>query len=109
MQYILSEQEYQDLKESASNSIHIDVIADHCVKLACTIPVRGWWNEDLAEPTPWGCPNCWRRHSNQKLRDAIKQQIDYYEPEEYQGDDYVEYCDDCPMQALCPLQKRYSK
>jgi len=80
MQYILSEEEYQDLLDKAKEQkiLAKKKLQDLCTKVANHMPVLYWGRK---EPEPWGC-----------MRSI---------------DDW--YCDDCPVQDVCPSLKQYSK
>lgn len=76
MQYILTQEEYDRLKEKARPRI---LISDKqlqilCTKIANEMPVKwGWGGPD---PKPWTCIR------NEENRDW--------------------YCDKCPVQTICP-------
>jgi hypothetical protein len=75
MQYILSQKEYDDLKQKK------DSLEDHdreelqklCTHIANSMPILFW---DREEPTPWGCAITFLNH----------------------------YCDECPVQSICPRE-----
>ena len=93
MQYILSQEEYTELltkiNQAQSINSHIRLtkkqLGQLCMKIADTMPVK-WegWNKDHPVE-PWGC---W--HSLKK------------ENQEW-------YCDNCPVQKICPLDQTYSQ
>ena len=92
MQYILSEEEYNNLKqnnkqEDAKAKRKLEVF---CHMVADTMPLLGWWNETEGVPDPWVC-----RHTRGK-------------PDE---SGYVEehYCDQCPCRDICPSEQDYSQ
>jgi len=84
MQYLLTEEEFNDLHEGHANEIF--VIKERLQK-ACTLaaehtPVKLPWAED-DDPVPWGCVRV---------------------------NDHTSYCDECPVRKICPYEgKRYSK
>lgn len=90
MQYILTEQEYNQLvnetksiKEEYRNTIN-----DLCQMVADNMPIAGWHakydkNKTTEGKSPWGC---------------IK------------SEEYSWYCDDCPVKHIClEKNKRFSK
>ncbi|ADQ53206.1 hypothetical protein 65p198 [Aeromonas phage 65] len=101
MQYILTEEEYQDLKKK--HILQLDIqknkLQKLCTKIANTMPVFYWGNK---EASIWGCIH------NEQI-----------EREDYLGEDEgakgVEiqltpgYCDECPVTDICPSSKRWSK
>jgi len=85
MQFILSEEEYEALLEKGSQKDFIRLnnkaLQELCTQIADTMPIKWSWGED--KPKPWGCI-----HS---------------------AKDYEWYCDDCPVQNICPSNKQYSQ
>ena len=82
MQYLLTEEEYWELKsknEKAAEKLKA-TIQDLCTRVADNEPVDVYWNEEAKEP--WGC---------------ILTKKDEW------------YCDKCPVQKACPHGKNYSK
>ena len=86
MQYVLTEQEYQELldaKEKAEES-EKKRLQEVCTLAADSIPVKVYWDKEGKQP--WGC-----LHTREK-------------------EDGMEwYCDGCPVREFCPSRKRYSK
>lgn len=92
MQYILTEEEYNKLKEAATAKrvAQDKKLASFCQKVADEMPIHGWHAEhcdnaiilDGEKAAPWGCV-----HSL----------------------DYEGYCDDCPCIEVCPMPKNHSK
>lgn len=85
MQYLLTEEEYNSLKNGIENNrIEIyDTIQELCVQVAELKPVLFWGRE---EPEIWGC--C--KHSD--------------------NENNYGYCDECPAQSACPDEhKLWSK
>lgn len=84
--YILAEQELKELRQTAKNVDHkkIDELQELCSLAAKHIPVVVSWNPTLP-PRPWGCILGPKEHN-------------------------PAYCDDCPAQKVCPSKiKRWSK
>lgn len=84
MQYILSQEEYDELRAKQKHEIQLSKskLQKLCTKIANEMPIKYWSN---TEAQPWGC----------KLN---------------KDDDYNEwYCDECPVQDICPAPKSYSK
>lgn len=84
MQYILTEEEYTELKAKQKHDIGLSVakLQKLCTKIANEMPVIFWGRK---EASPWGC----------KLSDD-------------HGDEW--YCDECPVQSICPsTDKDWSK
>lgn len=87
MQYILTEEEYKQLK--SIQQYHIDVskmrLQKLCSKIANEMPIKFWGRK---EAEPWRC--C----------------LEEYVPE----DGCPGYCDECPVQDICPREdKEWSK
>lgn len=79
MQYILSEEEYNELKHKATENINKAVKWNQelCTKIADEMPVIwGWGGNDYK---PWGCI----------LSQSSKG-----------------YCDECPVQDVCPNERK---
>ena len=97
MQYILSEDEYKQLKAAASlgSRFHDKTavpltskqLQQLCTEIADTMPIKwSWDNQNVPNPKPWGC----------------------IITEENSGHEW--YCDECPVLKLCPHQhKEFSK
>jgi hypothetical protein len=82
MQYILTEEEYQKLKEvkSAKELVEKKKLQDFCTMVCNTLPILFWNNK---EPRIWGCGLT---------------------------SDHEHYCDCCPSQEICPSEyKHWSK
>jgi hypothetical protein len=84
MQYILSQQEYDELRSIQKRRIALSDkrLQTLCTKIADTMPVKwGWETPDVAKP--WGC---------------------------ILSVDHEWYCDQCPVQEICPnVSKAWSK
>lgn len=81
MMYILTEQEYGDLRKKQALDLKLkkDELQKLCSKIANEMPVKwGWGGPD---PKPWGC--------------VLTQE----------GDDEW-YCDKCPVQTICPSDRK---
>lgn len=91
MQYILTEDEYNKLKDYAvkRNEKEKEKLFTFCKHIADTMPVVGWHadtDDDAViingkKAAVWGCI--------------------------YTVDDW--YCDECPCTQICPMNKRWSK
>lgn len=86
MMYILTQEEYVELKQAKSEKIQMSKkkLQTLCTKIANEMPVNwGWGGPD---PKPWGCIHT-------------------------ENDEYDEwYCDKCPVQEICPEEwKNWSK
>lgn len=82
MQYILSQEEYDALKAKQKHELSLERknLQELCTKIANEMPVDRDWSEDKE---PWGC---------------------------ILTEEGVGYCDDCPVQTICPYSyKEYSK
>ncbi len=82
MQYILTQEEYDELKQTHEDfelkkTRKLQVL---CTKIANEMPIKYWGNK---EAQPWGC--------------KLNQNPD------------TEYCDECPVQSICPEPKSWSK
>ena len=91
MQYILTEDEYEELKSQQKefNLAKTKRLQKLCTKICDTMPVQPRWKKDpftgkLEPPEPWGCIL------------SVK-------------DDNEWFCDECPVQEICPGDKNYSK
>lgn len=93
MQYILSQEEYDELKAKRSHEIQLSKkkLQDLCTKIADTMPVQWNWGSKKNDPEyfkPWGCV--------------------FTVEKEHRFDEW--YCDQCPVQDICPsTYKPYSK
>jgi hypothetical protein len=76
MQYILTEQEYNELKVH-QYKITRDKLQALCTKIAETMPVEVSWRS--GSPEPWGC-----------ILDSI----------------HGGCCDECPVQDICPNEDK---
>lgn len=85
MQYILSEQEYDDLvkaKKRAEDAVR-ERLQEACTLAAKHTPIVSNWAPEMV-PAPWGC--------------VLDEESD------------PGYCDDCPVNGICPYDgKRFSK
>jgi hypothetical protein len=85
MQYILSEEEYQELNRKRSYEVQLSKskLQKLCTKIADTMPVNWGWEGPGPDPKPWGC--------------ILTQKREWY-------------CDTCPVQDICPYDhKHWSK
>ena len=81
MQYILSEEELEELKSTKEYDIKMSKVKlqELCSKIANTMPVEVYWTKT---PEPWGC---------------IIGKHEWY-------------CDKCPVSKICPYEfKNWSK
>lgn len=90
MQYILSQEEYDELKAKKNLDFKMKTkeLQKLCTKICDTMPVNwGWGNHDgRTDPKPWGCIL------------SVK------------DNDYEWYCDTCPVTEICPYpNKNWSK
>jgi hypothetical protein len=86
MQFLLSQQEYNDLvnaKEKAIAEVG-DVLQDLCSKVCDHMPVSIKWREK-GKPQPWGC---------------ILTRGEDKHPDSW-------YCDECPVQKACPNDRKH--
>ena len=86
MEYILTETEFNELKErqQAELKIETEKLQAICTLAAEHIPVDRYWDKD--NKSPWGCI----------LNDESGM--------------YGGYCDECPMDEICPCEhKAWSK
>lgn len=83
MQYILTQEEYDNLKSIQEAVVHSNKkkLQVLCTKIADTMPVRWGWDSG-EEAKPWGCI-----HST----------------------NHDWYCDSCPVTEICPSNKSWSK
>ena len=84
MQYILTEEEYNELRKKQKYELDKDrrELQMLCTRIANEMPVLWGWSKDET-PKPWGCILTTK--------------------EEW-------YCDSCPVREICPNQyKEYSK
>jgi hypothetical protein len=91
MQYLLSEAEYKALlkaKDEAEKAVK-NKVQELCTMVADHMPVGPHdWQQKDAQPEPWGCII-----TRSKMENT------------YEG-----YCDECPVQKLCPCGfKNWSK
>ena len=99
MQYILSQDEYDDLK--AKQKLDLQMQNNHlqelCTKICDTMPVDWGWGGRKNDPNnikPWGCILTVEKKAKAK------------------GNTYYHdwYCDQCPVQNICPHpHKSWSK
>lgn len=82
-QYLLTEDEYQKLKESAERQSDEsrESINELCTMVADHMPIERDWAPD-APPSPWGC--------------VVTANLEHV-------------CDDCPVQHMCLRPKKWSK
>lgn len=85
MQYLLTPNEYAALveKKEYEHTVKMDELQNLCSLAAEHIPVKMPWNPEDSKPEPWGC--------------VLSKNL-------------PGYCDECPMQTLCPnTNKHFSK
>ena len=104
MQYILTDDEYQELKNKAKNSVSKDKLLLQCIKAACSINISLDWGAWKDKPQPWGCPNAQMLLSKKKQEQLLNGELDPYDVEHY-----MEYCDECPVQNICPSANHWSQ
>jgi hypothetical protein len=80
MQYILTEEEYNALKKRQYHEIAAsrDQLQALCTKIAVTMPISVDWRK--GQDQPWGC-------ILSEITDSG-------------------YCDDCPVQTICPNEDK---
>ena len=101
MQYVLTEEEHKALKDEA-NAARIEKqkqINDLCIQVAMYKPVVTWRNN--GKPTPWGCPHAPTHIDCEGNGDCKLLGCEC--------DEYMEYCDECPVQDICTLSKDWSQ
>lgn len=78
MQYILTQQEYDSLKSAQEKSINLSEkkLQTLCTKIANEMPVKWGWGGP--DPKPWGCVLTNREW----------------------------YCDECPVDSICPSDRK---
>lgn len=82
MQILLTEDEYNELKNKADRSIEYSDLQLLCTLAANHVPVQRNWDKDNV--SPWGC-----------ILDDVTN---------------PEYCDDCPAEEICPYgHKQFSQ
>ena len=83
MQYILSEEEYKQLKTAQTHSLTLSKkkLQTLCTNISNTMPVKWGWSKN-EEAKPWHC---------------------------YLTEEEEWYCDSCPVQDICPAPKHWSK
>lgn len=84
MQYVLTQEEYDALraKQALDLGMKKDQLQKLCTRIADDMPVSVKWI-DNGNPHPWGCILTTK---------------------------YEHYCDDCPVQEICPNEdKEWSK
>ena len=106
MQYILTEDEYQVLKAKSENTTPNKELHLKCIKAACSINITLDWGGWAEKPAPWGCP-----YSEEVLPAKTRKKINSGELDydDIDDDSYIEYCDECPVQDLCPSAKHWSQ
>ena len=88
MQFILTEQELEELKAKQRHDIKLskDKLQKLCTRIANEMPVKFWGRKDAE---PWGC---------------------ILTPDPESGEMEEWYCDECPVQDICPHEhKEWSK
>ncbi|QAX97769.1 hypothetical protein ASswx1_124 [Aeromonas phage Asswx_1] len=100
MQYILTEEEYKELKAVQKRNVmdNKKQLQQLCTKIANTMPIFYWGKE---EADIWGCIH------NEEI------DPDEWEDVTIPGKEVMHtsgYCDECPVQDICPTEyKRWSK
>ncbi|QMV28968.1 hypothetical protein AP1_0261 [Aeromonas phage AP1] len=100
MQYILTEEEYKELKAVKKRNVmeNKKKLQQLCTKIANTMPIFYWGKE---EADIWGCIH------NEEI------DPDEWEDVTVPGKEVMHtsgYCDECPVQDICPTEyKRWSK
>lgn len=88
MQYILTQQEFDDLKATQALDLRLkkEALQELCTKIADTMPInRDWCHKEPA--SPWRC-----------IITVSKEGKNHW------------YCDDCPVREICPKDyKSWSK
>lgn len=105
MQYILSEEEYRELKKKQSIQIQMDKkkLQELCTKIANTTPVFYWGRE---EASIWGCIH----NEHRELDDYNDVICEEDVPKGVPIQTTSGYCDECPVLDICPENnKRFSK
>lgn len=85
MQYILTEEEYNELKSKPQKIKHEmqQIINKLCQRVCDSEPIPdAYWVEEGEEPEPWGCK---------------------------ESKDFEWYCDECPVRNICQLPKDWGK
>jgi len=104
MQYLLTEEEYRALKSKAENSTPNDKLHLKCIKAACSIKISLDWGTWEEKPQPWGCPYAYLLLSKKKQLSILNGELD-----EEDVKHYIEYCDECPVQDICPSARHWSQ
>lgn len=112
MQYILSEEEYQALKQKSKDA-KADAdknLADVCMKTAQTAYVKVSWSGEFQI---WGCVHTPCPKCGETPREG-EFECDCFENMSERAydrlmDKVAPYCDECVMEKVCPMQHRYSK
>lgn len=92
MQFILTEAEFNQLKSNQKLNLRLekDRLQKLCTKICNEMPVQWGWGKTRDDPEyfkPWGC-----------MLEADKDAVDGW------------YCDECPVQTICPLEdKQFSQ
>lgn len=86
MQYILTQAEYDELraKQTLDLGMQKSKLQKLCTLIADTMPVSVRWVNE-GKPEPWGCVITAERN----------------------GEEW--YCDECPVQDICPAEKAWSQ
>jgi len=87
MHYLLNEDEYKALALKGEWRTGLNVtekrLQEICTRVANEMPIKWEWGRNLNPPEPWGC---------------------------ILSKDYEWYCDQCPVQDICPEpHKEWSK
>lgn len=83
MQYILSEEEMEEIRQLRASIKFlptVDKLQKMCTKIADEWPTWTGWKGHKHEPKPWGC--------------IITAELN--------GEEW--YCDECPVQTICPYK-----
>lgn len=111
MQYLLSEEEYQELVGRGAQAVHEQrtLVESLCVQVANATLIE---YTHLDEPLPHGCV-----HNNNLIHDKLDDSGLAYESKEWNDLEekleaihpLQEHCDDCPVRKVCTLDHSISK
>lgn len=85
MQYILSEEEMEEIRQLRAKMKSLpstDQLQKMCTKIADEWATWTGWKGHKHDPEPWGC--------------VLSREDD--------GEEW--YCDECPVQSICPLERK---
>ena len=82
MQYVLTEEEYKELVDAKKKALKDveNTLQKLCTIAADNLPVKVYWSKEME---PWKCIHSVKEHEW--------------------------YCDNCPVQDVCPSNKHWSK